>query len=439
MADRENDFQFGFDTLALHGGQTPDPVTNARAVPIYMTSSYVFDSTDHAASLFKMQGEGYVYSRNANPTNAVLEERLAKLEGGVGAFAVASGQAAISIAMLTLAKAGDELIATNALYGGTYHLFSETFQGFGVKVHFVNGTDLDEIERHINDKTKAIFTETIGNPNLEIADLKKLSDIAHRNGLPLVVDSTFTTPALLKLLEFGANIVIHSTTKFIGGHGTSIGGAIIDGGNFPWDNGSFPDFTRKKSILDNHSFVELSREKAFISKARFELGHDLGATLSPFNSWLFIQGLESLSVRVKQHVQNAKEVAAHLASHPAIEWVNYPSLPNDPQYRLAEEYVPGGAGAIFTFGIKGGLESAKTFINSLKLLSHLANVGDAKTLIIHPASTTHARLSPDQQLEAGITPELIRLSVGLEDVKDIVADIEQSLQISSPLYVQSTK
>ncbi|WP_099351806.1 O-acetylhomoserine aminocarboxypropyltransferase/cysteine synthase family protein [Fredinandcohnia onubensis] len=422
-----------FNTVALHGGQKPDPVTRSRAVPIYQTTSYVFDDTDHAASLFKMQGEGYIYSRNANPTNSVFEERIAQLEGGVGAFAVSSGQAAVTIALLTLAKAGDEIVATSALYGGTYTLFSETFRNFGVTVHFVDGRSFEKIEQTINANTKAIFTESIGNPNLEIADLEELSEIAHRNGIPLVVDNTFATPVLLKPIEYGADIVVHSTTKYIGGHGTSIGGAIIDAGKFPWDNGRFPDFTKLKSTLNNRSFVEAAQEKAYIAKARFELGHDLGATLSPFNSWLFIQGLESLPIRMEKHVLNAQKVAEYLSNHELVDWVNFPSFPHDSQYGLATKYLPNGVGAIFTFGVKGGLEVARVFINSLKLLSHVANIGDSKTLIIHPASTTHSRLSPKEQLQAGVTPELIRISIGLEDVQDIFADIDQALQISSRL------
>ncbi|MFJ5624175.1 O-acetylhomoserine aminocarboxypropyltransferase/cysteine synthase family protein [Peribacillus loiseleuriae] len=424
----ENELKF--DTIALHGGQEIDPVTRSRAVPIYQTTSYAFDDTDHAASLFQMQEEGYIYSRNANPTNAVLEKRLAQLEGGVGAFAVSSGQAAISIALLTLAKTGDEIVATNALYGGTYNLFSETFPRFGITVRFVDGTDFHAVKKAINEKTKAVFTETIGNPGLQIADLKVLSRIAHEQGVPLVVDNTFTTPYLARPFEFGADIVVHSITKFIGGHGTSIGGAIVDSGKFPWDNGKFPEFTKTKASLNHHSFVELAKERAFISKARFELGHDLGSSLSPFNSWLFIQGLETLSLRVKQHVKNAEKVAEYLSQHEQVEWVNYPTLKDDPQYELAKIYLPKGAGSIFTFGIKGGLKSAKAFIHSVKLLSHVANVGDSKTLVIHPASTTHSRLSTDEQLESGVTPEQIRLSVGLEAIEDILADINQALQAS---------
>lgn len=415
-------------TLALHAGQTIDPLTRSRAVPIFQTTSYLFKDTEHAASLFRLQGNGYLYSRNANPTNAVLEERLAALEGGTGAFAVSSGQAAILIAVLTLAKAGDEIVATNALYGGTHSLFSKTLQRFGITVRFVSGTDFEAVKQAITGRTKALFTETIGNPSLEIADIEVLSSIAHQNNIPLIVDNTFATPFLSKPIEHGADIVVHSVTKFIGGHGTSIGGIIIDSGKFQWSEKKFPDFTEPNELIGNRSFVEAAGENAFIAKARFELGHDLGTTLSPFNAWLFIQGLESLAVRIRQHVANAKEIADYLAGHDCIEWVNYPGLPGNRQKKLAEKYLPNGAGSIFSFGIKGGLEAAKRFINSVKLLSHVANVGDSKSLVIHPASTSHSRLTPDEQLKSGVTPEMIRLSIGLEDPTDIIADIEQALQ-----------
>lgn len=421
---------FHFDTIALHEGQSIDPITRSRAVPIYQTTSYLFDSTDHAANLFKMNGEGYIYSRNSNPTIDVFEKRLASLEGGVGAFAVASGQAAIALALLTLAKAGDEIVATNALYGGTFSLFSKTFPRFGVNVHFVDGHDIKAVEEAINKKTKAIYTETIGNPSLQIADLEALSQIAHQHEIPLVVDNTFTTPYLIKPIDFGADIVVHSTTKFIGGHGTSIGGAIVDAGRFNWENGKFPEFTDVNPSLNHRSFVEVAQNEAFITKVRFELGHDLGASLSPFNGWLFIQGLESLSVRVKQHVSNALKVAKHLAQHEQVLWVNYPALDGDPQHGLAQKYLPKGVGSIFSFGIKGGLEAAKKFINSIQLLSHVANVGDSKTLVIHPASTSHSRLSSEEQLRSGVSPELVRISVGLEDIDDILADIDQAFEIS---------
>lgn len=419
-----------FNTVAQHGGQESDSLTHARAVPIYQTTSYEFESPDHAASLFQMQKEGYIYSRNANPTNRVLEKRLASLEGGVDAFAVSSGQSAITIALLTLAKAGEEIVTTNALYGGTYNLFSETFSRFGVKARFVDGTDIEEVRGAINEKTKAVFTESIGNPGLQIADIKALSKAAHDHGIPLVVDATFTTPYLQKPIDYGADIVIHSVTKFIGGNGTAIGGIIIDAGSFDWGNGNFPEFTTPNRALNNQSYVELPSASPFIAKARFELGHNLGTALSPFHGWLFIQGLQSLSVRMRQHVENAQEVAEYLANHHLIAWVNYPTLEGDSQYELAKIYLPKGAGSIFTFGVIGGYESAKIFINSVKLLSHVANVGDSKTLVIHPASTTHARLSPEEKLTAGVEEEQIRLSIGLEDVEDIKADIDQALQKS---------
>ncbi|WP_339227198.1 O-acetylhomoserine aminocarboxypropyltransferase/cysteine synthase family protein [Oceanobacillus sp. FSL K6-2867] len=419
-----------FNTIAQHGGQSIDTHSKARAVPIYQTTSYGFENIDHAASLFQMQEEGYIYSRNANPTNRVLEKRMAELEGGADAFAVSSGQSAITIALLTLAKIGDEIITTNALYGGTYTLFAETFKRFGVTVRFVDGRNLSEVTKAINEKTKAIYTETIGNPGLQIADIKAVSKVAHDHGLPLIVDSTFTTPYLQQPIAFGADIVVHSTTKFIGGHGTSIGGIIVDAGKFDWANGRFPEFTIPVPALNHRSYLELNTESAFIAKARFDLGQNLGMSLSPFNGWLFIQGLESLPLRMKQHVENAKQIAGFLDEHELVTWVNYPGLVGNEQYELANTYLPRGAGSIFTFGVKGGLEAAKTFIQSVKLLSHVANVGDSKSLVIHPASTTHSRLSSDEQRITGVTPEQIRISVGLEDVQDIKADIHQALVAS---------
>ena len=422
---------FNQETIALHTGQTVDPVTRSRAVPLYQTTSYVFDDTDHAASLFKLQGSGYLYSRNANPTIAVFEERLAALEGGVAGFAVSSGQAAILITVLTLAQAGEEIVATNALYGGTYTLFSKTLPRFGVSVRFVEGSNLAEVEAAINENTRAVFTETIGNPSLQIADIEGLAAVAHKHDVPLIVDNTFATPYLSKPIDFGADIVVHSTTKFIGGHGTSLGGAIIDSGKFEWKEARFPAFVQPNELIENRSFVETAGEKAFIAKARFELGHDLGATLSPFNAWLFIQGLESLAVRVRQHVQNARAVAEYLAQHELVEWVNLPTIEGNDPNNLVKKYLPKGAGSIFSFGIKGGLEAAKAFINNVELLSHVANVGDSKSLVIHPASTSHSRLTPVQQLASGVTPGLIRLSIGLEDIVDIKADLEQALQKAS--------
>lgn len=430
----EHTSDFSLDTIALHGGQTVDPITRSRAVPLYQTSSYVFDDTEHAANLFKLKGNGYLYSRNANPTNDVFEQRIAQLEGGSAAFGVASGQAAVVIAILTLAQAGDEIVATNALYGGTYTLFAKTLKRFGINVRFVDGHNFEGIKAAITDKTKAVYTETIGNPSLQIADIQELSEIAHGQHVPLIVDNTFATPYLSKPLMLGADIVIHSATKFIGGHGTSIGGVIIDGGKFNWRSGRFPEFTESNELLEGNSYVEIAPGKEFATKARFELGHDFGATLSPFHSWLFIQGLESLSVRVKQHVLNAEAIAKYLSEHDAVEWVNYPSLPSNEQYNLALKYLPKGVGSIFSFGIKGGIESAKQFINEVKLLSHVANVGDSKTLVIHPASTSHSRLSKEQQLASGVLPGLIRISVGLEDPVDIIQDLEQALQKAAKVF-----
>jgi len=424
----QQDKKQNFNTIAQHAGQDMAAHSNSRAVPIYQTTSYGFESTEHAASLFQMQEEGYIYSRNANPTNRVLEQRMAELEGGADALAVSSGQAALTIALLTLAKAGDEIVTTNALYGGTYTLFADTFKRFGVTVRFVDGKKSDEVEDAINEKTKALFTETLGNPGLEIADLNELSRIAKKHGLPLVVDSTFTTPYLIRPIEFGADIVVHSATKFIGGHGTSIGGIIVDSGKFPWDNGNFPEFTEVLPDLNNMSYMDLPNKSALIAKARFDLAQNLGTALSPFNSWTFIQGLESLPFRMKQHVENAQQVAEFLAGHEKIEWVNYPTLKGDPRYELAQKYLPKGAGSIFTFGVKGGLEAAEQFIHSVKLLSHVTNIGDSKTLVIHPASTTHARLSPEEQEMTGVNPEQIRISVGLEDIDDLKADIDQALR-----------
>lgn len=431
--------KYNFNTVALHGGQEMDGHVRSRAVPIYQTTSYGFESIDHAAALFQMQEEGYIYSRNANPTNRVFEERMAELEGGVDAYAVSSGQSALSIALLTLAKVGDEIVTTNALYGGTYSLFADTFKRFGITVRFVDGRNLSELENAINHKTKAIFTETLGNPGLEIADLSQLSEIAHKHGLPLVVDSTFTTPYLIRPFDFGADIVIHSTTKFIGGHGTSIGGIIVDSGKFPWDNGNFPEFTEVLPALNNRSYMELASKSPFIAKARFDLGQNLGTALSPFHGWLFIQGLESLPFRMKQHVENAQHIAEFLSAHEQVAWVNYPTLKGDPQFELAKNYLPRGVGSIFTFGVKGGLEAAKRFIQSVKLLSHVTNIGDAKTLVIHPASTTHSRLSPEEQALTGVNPEQIRISVGLEDVEDLKRDIHQALIASKEGALQSVK
>lgn len=422
---------FHFNTLALHGGQEIDPTTNSRAVPIYQTTSYSFNDADHAARLFALKEFGNIYTRLMNPTTDVFEKRIAALEGGVAALATASGQAAETLAILTIASAGDEIISTTSLYGGTYNLFHYTLPKLGIKFHFVDAEDFDGIEAVINDKTKAIYTETVGNPKLDVVDIEKLADIAHRNGLPLIIDNTVPSPALTNPIKFGADIVVHSATKFIGGHGTTIGGVIVDGGNFDWAaSGRFPDFVNPDPSYHGVSFTEAFGNLAFILKARVQGLRDTGAALSPFSSWQLLQGTETLHLRIERHSENALEVAKFLENHPDVSWVNYPKLESSKYYQLAEKYLPNGGSAIVTFGIKGGFEAGKTFINSVKLFSLLANIGDAKSLVIHPASTTHSQLTAEEQESTGVTPDLIRLSVGIEDIRDILADIEQALALS---------
>ncbi|MMZ53760.1 Methionine gamma-lyase [compost metagenome] len=427
MAEERN---FKFETVCLHGGQEVDPTTLSRAVPLYQTSSYVFKDTDHAANLFALKEFGNIYTRIMNPTQDTFEKRIAELEGGVGALAVASGQAAITFSILNIAHAGDEVVASSNLYGGTYNLFAHTLPKLGLTVKFVDPDDLDEVRAAITDKTKALYTETIGNPRADVVDLEALAAIAHENGIPLIVDNTFATPYLCRPIEFGADIVVHSATKFIGGHGTSIGGVIIDSGNFDWANGKFPGLTEPDPSYHGIVYTEAVGNLAYIIKARVQLLRDLGAAVSPFNSWLFLQGLETLHLRIERHVENATKVAQYLENHELVSWVNYPGLESNPYYERAQKYLPKGAGSIFTFGIKGGLEEGKKFINSLNLLSHLANVGDAKTLVIHPASTTHQQLTEEQQVSAGVSPDMIRLSIGIESVDDIIADLEQALKAS---------
>lgn len=427
MAEERN---FKFETVCLHGGQEVDPTTLSRAVPLYQTSSYVFKDTDHAANLFALKEFGNIYTRIMNPTQDTFEKRIAELEGGVGALAVASGQSAITFSILNIAHAGDEVVASSNLYGGTYNLFAHTLPKLGLTVKFVNPDDLDEVRAAITDKTKALYTETIGNPRADVVDLEALAAIAHENGIPLIVDNTFATPYLCRPIEFGADIVVHSATKFIGGHGTSIGGVIIDSGNFDWANGKFPGLTEPDPSYHGVVYTEAVGNLAYIIKARVQLLRDLGAAVSPFNSWLFLQGLETLHLRIERHVENATKVAQYLENHELVSWVNYPGLESNPYYERAQKYLPKGAGSIFTFGIKGGLEEGKKFINSLNLLSHLANVGDAKTLVIHPASTTHQQLTEEQQVSAGVSPDMIRLSIGIESVDDIIADLEQALKAS---------
>jgi len=423
------DSKLKLETLMLHGGQEPDPATGARAVPIYQTTSYQFKSTEHAANLFALKEFGNIYSRIMNPTNDVLEKRMAAIEGGIGALAVASGQAAETIAILNIAQAGDEIVSADNLYGGTYTLFDNTFKRFGINVKFVKSEDLAGFKRAITDKTKAIYAESIGNPKLNVTDLEALAKIAHGSGVPLIVDNT-TTPYLLRPIDYGVDIVVYSATKFIGGHGTSIGGIIVDSGKFDWTNGKFPLIADPDPSYHGMNFVkelEPLGNIAYIIKARVNLLRDLGPCLSPFNSFLFLQGLETLHLRMIRHSENALRVAQYLEGHPKVSWVNYPGLDSSPEKGLAIKYLPKGASAIVGFGVKGGSKAGKKFIESLKLISHLANIGDAKTLAIHPASTTHQQLSSQEQKSAGVTLDYIRLSVGIEDIEDIIDDIDQAL------------
>jgi O-acetylhomoserine (thiol)-lyase len=415
------------ETLALHGGQEPDPTTGARAVPIYQTTSYQFKSTEHAANLFGLKEFGNIYTRLMNPTTDVFEKRVAALDGGVGALAVASGQSAITLALLNIAQAGDEIVSADNLYGGTYNLFHYTFPKLGITVKFVKSNDLEATRKAITKKTKAIYAESIGNPKLDVADLEGLSKLAHENGIPLVLDNT-VSPYLLRPIDFGVDIVVYSATKFIGGHGTSLGGLIVDSGKFDWTNGKFPLIAEPDPSYHGLDFVKAFGKLAYIIKARVVLLRDLGPALSPFNSFLFLQGLETLHLRLPRHSENALAVAKYLKKNPKVSWVNYPGLDDSPEQERVKKYLPRGAGAIIGFGIKGGLEAGKKFINSLELISHLANVGDAKSLAIHPATTTHQQLSAEEQLATGVTPDFIRLSIGLEHIDDILADIEQALK-----------
>lgn len=417
-----------FDTLQVHAGQTADPTTGSRAVPIYQTSSYVFNNAEHAANLFGLKESGNIYTRIMNPTTDVFEQRIAALEGGVAALAVASGSAAITYAILNIAGAGDEIVSASTLYGGTFNLFSATFPKLGIKTAFVNPDDPENFRKAINEKTKAVYIETIGNPGINLVDIEAVAKIAHDNGLPLIVDNTFGTPYLIRPIEFGADIVVHSATKFIGGHGTSIGGVIVDSGKFDWaGSGRFPGLTEPDESYHGLKYVEALGPVAYITKARVQLLRDTGAALSPFNSFLFIQGLETLSLRVEKHVANTKKVVEFLSNHPLVSWVNYPSLKDNKYYELAQKYLPKGAGSIFTFGIKGGVEAGKKFIDSLEIFSLLANVADAKSLVIHPASTTHAQLSEEALIAAGVTPDMVRLSIGIEDADDLIYDLDQAL------------
>jgi O-acetylhomoserine (thiol)-lyase len=426
-SDNAEDRVFGFSTRALHAGQRPDSETGSRAVPIYQTTSYVFEDTEHAASLFNLQQLGNIYTRIMNPTTAVFEERMAALERGVGALALASGQAAQFIAIANLLSAGDEIVASKYLYGGTYTQFDVSFRRLGINTVFVDPDDPRNFSRAITPRTRVIYGETIGNPVLNVLDIEAVAAVAHEANLPLMIDNTFASPYLCRPIEHGADIVLHSATKFIGGHGTSIGGVIIDSGRFPWDGGTFPQMLEPSKGYHGIRFYETFGDFAYIMKARVEGLRDFGPALSPFNSFLFLQGLETLRLRMDCHSRNALEVARYLSAHPQVAWVNYPGLPSSSYHALARKYLPRGAGAIMSFGIRGGLNAGKRFIESLQLFSHLANVGDAKSLVIHPASTTHQQLSDDEKQACAITDDMVRLSVGIEEIEDILWDLDQAL------------
>jgi len=421
------DKQLKTESLLLHGGQEPDPTTGARAVPIYQTTSYQFKDTQHAANLFALTETGNIYTRLMNPTTDVLEKRMALIDDGVGALAVASGQSAITLALLNIARAGDEIVSIDNLYGGTYNLFHYTFPRLGIPVKFVRSNDLEAVEQAISPKTKAVYAESIGNPKLDVADLEGIAAIAHAAGVPFVLDNT-VSPYLLKPFDFGVDISVYSATKFIGGHGNSIGGIIVDSGRFNWKNSKFPLITDPEPSYHGLNFHEALGKHAYIVKARVTLLRDLGPAMSPFNAFLFLQGLETLHLRMPRHCENALAVAEYLGNHQQVTWVNYPGLKTSPEYARVRRYFPKGAGAIIGFGIQGGVVAGKRFIEALELVSHLANIGDARTLAIHPASTTHQQLSPHEQLATGVTPDFIRLSIGLEHVDDIIADIEQALK-----------
>ena len=424
-----NNRSYGFETLSLHAGQeTADSATGARAVPIYQTTSYVFDSPEHAANLFALKQFGNIYTRIMNPTQDAFERRIAALEGGVGALATASGQAAETLAILNIAGLGDEIVSSASLYGGTYNLFHYTLPKLGINVRFIDSRNPENFRAAINDRTKAVYAETVGNPRLDTLDISAAANIAHEYGVPLMVDNTLPTPYLVQPFKHGADIVVHSATKFIGGHGTAIGGVIVDSGKFDWTNGRFPSLVEPDPSYHGLRYAEALGPLAYIIKARVQLMRDIGAATTPFNSWLFLQGLETLPVRMERHSQNALRIAEFLGGHPAVTWVSYPGLKSHPQHEAAAKYHTHGYGAILGFGIKGGLEAGKQLIRHVELFSHLANVGDAKSLIIHPASTTHSQLTPDEQYETGVTPDYVRLSVGLETVDDLIDDLDQALK-----------
>ena len=421
-----------FATLAVHAGQVPDPTTGACAVPIYQTASYVFKDAGHAGRLFGLQELGNIYTRIMNPTNDVFEKRVAALEGGAAGLATASGMAAETLTLTTLASAGDEIVSTTSLYGGTYNLFHYTFPRLGITVRFVDADDFEGLRAAINDKTRAIYTETLGNPKLDVVDIERIAAIAHEHKLPLVIDNTSVSPALVRPIEWGADIVVNSATKFLGGHGTTIGGVIVDAGKFDWAaSGRFKEFTEPDPSYHGLRYTEAFGPLAFILKARVQGLRDTGAALSPFNAFLLLQGIETLHLRLERHSENALAVARHLEQHPGVEWVNYPGLESSTYYARAQKYLPDGKGALLTFGVKGGYEAGKKLIDSLELFSLVANIGDAKSLVIHPASTTHQQLSVEEQAATGVTPELVRLSVGIEDIRDILADLDQAIEVAN--------
>ena len=425
MSDRK----LKFDTLQVHAGQKPDPTTGSRAVPIYQTTSYVFNNSEHAANLFALKEAGNIYTRIMNPTSDVFEQRIAALEGGVAALAVASGSAAVTYAILNIAGTGDEIVSASTLYGGTYNLFLVTLPKLGITTRFVDPDEPENFRKAINSKTKAVYIETIGNPGINLIDIEAVAKIAHENKIPLIIDNTFGTPYLIRPFEFGADIIVHSATKFIGGHGTSIGGVIVDSGKFDWiGSGKFPGLTEPDPSYHGINYAKDVGAAAYVTKARVQLLRDTGAAVSPFNSFLFIQGLETLSLRVERHVSNTRKIVDYLLNHPQVSWVNYPSVKGNKYYDLAQRYLPKGAGSIFTFGIKGGISTAIKFIDSLELFSLLANVADAKSLVIHPASTTHSQLSEKDLAASGVTPDQIRLSIGIEDAEDLIYDLDQAFK-----------
>ena len=421
--------KFGFSTLQVHGGQKPDSATGSRAVPIYQTTSYCFESVEHGADLFELKTDGHIYSRISNPTVAVFEERMALLEGGVGAVAFASGMGAINAAILNILQAGDEIVAAPTIYGGTFNLLANMLPKLGIKTHFVNPDDPESFRRAINDKTRLVYAETIGNPGINLIDIEKIADIAHEAKIPFMLDNTFGTPYLIKVFDYGVDIVVHSATKFIGGHGTTLGGVVVDSGNFDWiGSGKFPCLTEPDESYHGLNYAKDCGKSAYATKLLAQYLRDTGACLSAQSAFNLLIGLETLSLRIERHVENTKKITEFLNDHPQVAWVNYPGLKDNKYYDLGQKYLPNGAGSIFTFGIKGGLEAGIKFIESLQIFSHLANVADAKSLVIHPASTTHAQLNEEEQKLAGVTPDMIRVSVGIEDVDDLIWDLNQALE-----------